>query len=63
MGASFLALAKSIIILLTKGKGGTPYNVYVLLNEIQMMFPQLAKQPADFFTDHLLNNQRLVVLR
>ena len=27
------------------------------------MFPQLAKQPADLFTDHSLNNQRLVVLR
>ena len=27
------------------------------------MFPQLAKQPAHLFTDHSLNNQRLVVLR
>ena len=26
-------------------------------------FPQLAKQPGDLFTDHLLNNQRSVVLR
>ena len=31
--------------------------------EIQTMFPQLAKQPADLFTDHSLNKQRLVVLR
>ena len=27
------------------------------------MFPQLAKQPGDLFTDHPLNNQRSVVLR
>ena len=27
------------------------------------MFPQLAKQPADLFTDHPLNNQISVVLR
>ena len=33
------------------------------LNEIQTMFPQLAKQPGDLFTDHPLNNQRSVVLR
>ena len=38
------------------------------LDEIQTMFPQLANQPsrvlpADMFTDHLLKNQRLMVLR
>ena len=36
---------------------------YVLLNEIQTMSPQLAKQPADLDTDYLLINQKLVVLR
>ena len=35
-----------------QGEGG--YSLYVLLNEIQTMFPQLAKQPADLFTDQNL---------
>ena len=42
---------------------GRGYSLYVLLNEIQTMFPQLARQPRDLFTDHPLNNQRSVVLR
>ena len=53
-------------IILTKGKGGRGeggYSLYVLVNEIETVFPQLAKQPADLFTDLSLNNQRLVVLR
>ena len=42
---------------------GRGYSWYVLSNEIQTMFPQLAKQPGDLFTDHPLYNQRSVVLR
>ena len=38
-----------------EGKG---VLLILLSNEIQTMFPQLAKQPADLFTDHPLNNQR-----
>ena len=49
-------------IILTSGDGVLLIN-YVLSNEIQTMFPQLAKQPGDLFTDHPLNNQRSVVLR
>ena len=40
-----------------KGGGGGSYFPYILLNEIQMMFSQLAKRsarvlPADLCTDH-----------
>ena len=49
-------------IILTSGDGVLLIN-YVLSNEIQTMFPQLAKQPGDLFTDHPLYNQRSVVLR
>ena len=43
-------------------------SIMCFLDEIQTMFPQLANQPsrvlpADMFTDHLLKNQRLMVLR
>ena len=38
-------------IILTSGDGVLLIN-YVLSNEIQTMFPQLAKQPGDLFTDH-----------
>ena len=49
-------------IILTSGDGVLLIN-YVLSNEIQTMFPQLAKPPGDLFTDHPLYNQRSVVLR
>ena len=50
--------------------GGRSYFPYILLNEIQTMFSQLAKRsarvlPADLRTDHAhyVKNHRLTVLR
>ena len=42
---------------LYRGRGGRSYFLYILLNEIQTMFSQLAKRsarvlPADLCTDH-----------
>ena len=46
--------------ILTSGEG---VLLICSLNEMQTMFPQLAKQSGDFFTDHPLKYQRSVVLR
>ena len=52
------------------GRGGGRYFPYILLNEIQTMFSQLAKRsarvlPADLCTDHAhyVKNHRSTVLR
>ena len=62
-------LVKNVRLVKIKGGGGS-YFPYILLNEIQTMFSQLAKRsarvlPADLSTDHAhyVKNHRSTVLR
>ena len=64
-----VSLLRSLPKSLFRGRGGS-YFPYILLNEIQTMFSQLAKQsarvlPADLCTDHAhyVKNHRSTVLR